>query len=497
METLFKGEVNALGHHLGRLAARHRHARDIRLSELMDALVEITACLPVYRTYIHSFEISERDREYIQRTLDLARRRTSTERISDASFDFLRDVLLLRPPYYLEGRKRAWLNFVMRWQQFTGPVMAKGLEDTANYRYNNLLSLNEVGGDPLREQPPFSLGAFHEFNRRRLEEWPDTMNATATHDTKRGEDVRARLNVLTEMPDEWDARLDRWAAWNAEKKTPVNGVLAPSSSEEILIYQTLLGAWPNDPQDEPGFAMRMKEFITKALREAKQNSSWIAPQEDYERAVQDFLDQILAVDSPFLPDFRDFQKTLALYGVRNGLSQLLLKITCPGLPDFYQGSELWQLNLVDPDNRRRVDYPKRIAMLETLRRRDSEDRIGLIRELAGDPPRDELKLFVTYKALEFRRANQKLFARGAYFPLTVRGACAAHVCAFARREESSWAVTIAPRWMARLTDWADTEIVPPQNAPTEWQDALTGLIPASWRMTDLLREFPVKLLYAL
>src|SRR5215471_10589867 len=273
METLFKGEVNALGHHLGRLAARHRHARDIRLSELMDALVELTACLPVYRTYIHSFEISERDREYIERTLDLARRRTSTERISDASFDFLRDVLLLRPPYYLEGRKRAWLNFVMRWQQFTGPVMAKGLEDTANYRYNNLLSLNEVGGDPLREQPPFSLGAFHEFNRRRLEEWPDTMNATATHDTKRGEDVRARLNVLTEMPDEWDARLDRWAAWNAEKKTPVNGVLAPSSSEEILIYQTLLGAWPNDPQDEPGFAMRMKEFITKALREAKQNSS--------------------------------------------------------------------------------------------------------------------------------------------------------------------------------------------------------------------------------
>ena len=494
METLFRGDVNALGYHLGRLAARHRQARDIPLSELKDALVEVTACLPVYRTYTNRFEISNRDQAYLQCTLELARRRTSQERISDAAFDFLRDVLLLRPPYYLEERKREWLDFVLRWQQFTGPVMAKGLEDTAAYRHNSLLSLSEVGSDPLRERPPFSLEEFHEFNRCRLEQWPDSMNATATHDTKRGEDVRARLNALSEMPEEWEASLDRWMVWNAEKKSAVSGVLAPSSSEEILIYQILLGAWPLDPQEEQQFTARTKEFLVKALREAKQNSSWLAPQEGYERAVADFLDRILAADSRFLPDFHEFRKKLAQYGVRNGLSQILLKITCPGVPDFYQGSELWQFTLVDPDNRRTVDYARRIAMLETLRRRDAEDRIGLVRELAADPARDEMKLFVTYKALEFRRSNQLLFGRGDYLPLGVRGACAAHVCAFARVWEGEWVVVIAPRWMAHLTGWADTEVILPNGAPAAWQDVLTRLTPASWRLADLLREFPVALL---
>jgi (1->4)-alpha-D-glucan 1-alpha-D-glucosylmutase len=494
METLFKGDANALGHHLGRLAAGHREARDIRLSELIDVLVEVTACLPVYRTYIHTSKISDRDRGYIERTLALARRRTSPERISDAAFHFLRDVLLLQPPYYLEGQRQDWLGFVMRWQQFTGPVMAKGLEDTATYSHNSLLSLNEVGGDPLREQPPCDLEEFHCNNRRRLEEWPDTLNATATHDTKRGEDVRARLNVLTEMPEEWEERLDRWIAWNAEKKSAVTGAPAPSSSEEILIYQTLLGAWPNDPLEEADFGVRMKEFLVKALREAKQNSSWIAPNEPYERAVQDFVDRVLTEDSAFLPDFRAFQKTLARYGARNGLSQVILKIASPGVPDFYQGSELWQLSLVDPDNRRPVNYQRRMEMLDTLRRRESEDRIALIRELAAEPVRDETKLFVTHKALDFRRSNPELFARGEYLALPVRGARAAHVCAFARRGQDRWAVTIAPRWLAGLTDWADTEVVRPEGAPEDWQDVLTGLIPASWRVGDLLGEFPVALL---
>ena len=194
MHSLFLGDVNALGHHLGRLAAKHREARDIPLTELTDILVEVTACLPVYRTYINSADISERDRGYIERTLELARRRTSREHISDAAFAFLRSVLLLDPPYYLGGERQDWLQFVMRWQQFTGPVMAKGLEDTASYRYNSLLSLNEVGSDSIRERPPFSLEEFHDFNQRRLEQWPGSFSATATHDTKRGEDVRARLN---------------------------------------------------------------------------------------------------------------------------------------------------------------------------------------------------------------------------------------------------------------------------------------------------------------
>src|SRR4051812_8588587 len=244
IEELFRGDLTALAHHLGSIAARHRGARDVRLSELTEALIEVTACLPVYRTYIHRAEISESDRGYIERTVALARSRTSPDRISDAAFEFIRCVLLLAPPYYLEERKRDWLAFVMRWQQFTGPVMAKGLEDTASYRYNALLSINEVGGDPLRERPPFSLEEFHEFNRQRLAELPDTLNATATHDTKRGEDSRARLNVLTEIPDHWERHLERWIEWNAAQKVSVNGVLAPTASEEILIYQTLLAVWP-------------------------------------------------------------------------------------------------------------------------------------------------------------------------------------------------------------------------------------------------------------
>ena len=492
METLFRGDVNSLGHHLGRLAAQHRQARDIRLSELIDTLVEVTACLPVYRTYISGFEVSERDRGYIERTLELARKRKPAE-ISDAAFEFLHAVLLLEPPGYLEERKRDWLKFVMRWQQFTGPVMAKGLEDTATYRHNSLLSLNEVGGDPLREKPPLGLDEFHAFNRRRLEEWPDTMNATATHDTKRGEDVRARLNVLTEIPERWAASLERWSQWNAGKKATVHGALAPNSGEEVLIYQTLLGAWPNDPEQEPDFPARMKEFVVKALREAKQNSSWLAAHEEYEAAVEQFVERILGGEGPFLADFHDLRKTLVSSGTRNGLSQVVLKIASPGVPDFYQGCELWQLSLVDPDNRRPVDYQRRRAMLDQLRKRESEDRIGLIRDLASDPARDEMKLFVTYRALGCRRSDPELFARGDYLPLQARGAHAGRICAFARRWEEKWAVAIAPRWTAHLTDWGDTELIEPPSVPENGIDALTGLIPASWRVEDLLREFPVGL----
>ncbi len=496
METLFTGDVRALGHRLGALASQHRQARDVRLSELIAALVEVTACLPVYRTYIGGSEISERDRAYIERTLDLARRRTSRESISAPAFDFLQSVLLLDPPYYLQERKREWLDFVMRWQQFSGPVMAKGLEDTAAYRHHSLLSLNEVGGDPLRDRPPLCLDEFHEFNRRRLCEWPDTLNATATHDTKRGEDVRARLNVLSEIPEEWDRHLERWMAWNEEKKVAVNGAPAPSAAEEFLIYQTLLGAWPVHEEEEPSFAERLREFMVKALREAKQNSSWIEPHEEYEQAVLKFIDAILQPDSRFAPDFAGFRRWLSRAGARNSLGQLLLKIAAPGVPDFYQGTEFWQLSLVDPDNRRPVDYRRRTEVLDALRRRESEDPIGLVRDLAANPLQDEMKLWVTHKALQFRKANRELFARGEYLALAVRGPCARHVCAFARRLQELWAVVVAPRWSSRIEDWADTELLVPQDAPAGWRDVLTGLIPAGWRLADLMREFPVAMLAA-
>jgi (1->4)-alpha-D-glucan 1-alpha-D-glucosylmutase len=487
IEELFRGDLMALSHHLGALAATHRQARDIRLTELTEALVEFTACLPIYRTYIHSCEVAARDRDYIERTVALARSRTSPVRISDAAFDFIRSVLLIEPPSYLEDRGGEWLAFVMRYQQFTGPVMAKGFEDTASYRHNSLLSLNDVGGDAVRERPPASLEEFHAFNRLRASEWPGAMNATATHDTKRGEDSRARLNVLSEVPDEWGNRLELWVEWNSPYKIAVNGLLVPSASEEVLIYQTLLAVWPCD-------ADRLTEFLTKALREAKQNSSWMAPHEEYERAVNEFAVRILAEDSRFLPDFLEFQSAIARHGIRNSLAQLVLKIAAPGVPDFYQGTELWQFALVDPDNRRPVDYRLRAGMLDELRRREAEDRIALIRELAAAPERDEMKLFVTYRGLAFRSGRRELFARGGYIPLEVRGACARHVVAFARHLDDQWAVAVVPRWTVANTDWFDTELILPPAAPLQWTDAVTGLDPATMRLADLLGEWPVALL---
>jgi len=487
IEELFGGDLMALSHHLGALAAEHRQARDVRLTELTEALIEFTACLPIYRTYINSCEVSARDRGYIEHTVALARSRTTPERICDGAFDFIRSVLLLEPPPYLEARKGEWLAFVMRYQQFTGPVMAKGLEDTATYRHNTLLSLNEVGGDFLREQPPASLEDFHAFNRRRAAEWPGAMNATATHDSKRGEDSRARLNVLSEVPGEWGRRLDRWMEWNAPHRISVGGVLAPSASEEVLIYQTLLSVWPCETE-------RITEFLTKALREAKQNSSWIAPHEEYERAVLEFTVQILECAGRFVRDFEEFLSMLTRHGIRNSLGQLILKIAAPGVPDFYQGTELWQFALVDPDNRHPVDYKKRASMLEDLRRREAEDRPALVRELAAATDRDEMKLFVTYRALAFRASRRELFSDGEYIPLEVRGAQARHVVTFARRLEDQWAIAIVPRWTVSLTDWSDTEVVLPSGAPSAWTDAVTGLAGGSLRIADLLRDWPVALL---
>jgi (1->4)-alpha-D-glucan 1-alpha-D-glucosylmutase len=265
----------------------------------------------------------------------------------------------------------------------------------------------------------------------------------------------------------------------------------PDADEEILIYQTLLGIWPNRHEEEAGVAARVKEFLAKALREAKRHSSWIEPDERYEAAAQEFVDRILAADSPFRADFLEFQRSLAVLGARNSVSQLLLKIASPGVPDFYQGSELWQLNLVDPDNRRPVDYALRREMLEKLRRREADERIALIRELAAKPLKDEMKLFVTHRALGFRKANPTLFARGEYIPLRAAGACARHICAFARRHESRWVIVVAPRWMGSAAEWGDTRLELPEGAPDSWTDVLTGIIPAGFRISELLAEFPI------
>ncbi len=484
MERLFAGEVHAIGRELGKLAARDLRARDLRLDELMRALVEVTACLPVYRTYIRSLEVNQRDRACLESTLAIARRRIQEERVSTAAFDFLRRVLLLEPPRHAESQKRDWLRFVMRWQQFSGPVMAKGLEDTALYTHNSLLTLNEVGGDPLREALPLGLEAFHQFNQQRLARWPATLNATSTHDTKRGEDVRARLSALSELAGEWKQRLQQWSRWNRRYKREVDGAAVPRPAEEALLYQTMLGAWPLVRSEEPGFLDRLLAYMIKAAREAKVHTSWIYTNSAHEEALQEFVRRVLRKtrQNRFLRDLLRFQRRLASAGALNGLAQALMKIASPGVPDFYQGTELWDLNLVDPDNRRPVDFERRARMLEEIKRRHAENPKKLVRELLRKWPDGGIKLYVTWRALVLRREHAEVFQRGSYTPLLATAPRGQHVCAFLRQRGRRWVLAAAPRLMAGLANglripagvWGKSALHLPRNAPRRWRNAFTG-----------------------
>ena len=313
MDELFGGEVRALGFHLGQLAAQDRFARDLPFAELEQALVEVCAWFPVYRTYTRDFDIAPRDRVYIEQALELASK--TTEGFNPGVLDFLRRVLLLEIPHYIEARQQ-WLGFVMSWQQFTGPVMAKGYEDTTCYYYNRLISSNEVGSDPQSTDHPGGVEEFHRRNAARLAGWPNTMNATSTHDTKRSEDVRARINVLSEMPDVWARKLSRWRSWNADKKQAVDGEPAPSGNDEYMLYQTLVGAWPLSEEDRPGLRDRIRAFMLKAVREAKTHSHWLRPHLSYEDACLGFVDALLAEseDNVFLKDFTAFHRRVAAAG---------------------------------------------------------------------------------------------------------------------------------------------------------------------------------------
>jgi (1->4)-alpha-D-glucan 1-alpha-D-glucosylmutase len=525
MDTLFAGEVQALTHLLARLAAQNRRARDLPLYELVQLLIEVTACLPVYRTYLRDFQISASDRSIIERTLALARRRTSRswaaagelkQLISDDALAYLRRVLLLDPPFYAPEQKSGFLEFVLRWQQFTGPVMAKGLEDTASYVHGSLVSLSEVGGDPLREDLPLHVQAFHLFNQARQESWPATMNATSTHDTKRSEDVRARINVLSEMPDEWEACLIRWSRWNQAHRQTVDGHTVPSPAEESLLYQTLLGAWPLDSMELPTFPERVRAYVWKAAREAKVHTSWIHPNEAHENALSQFVLTILgkAKGDRFVTDFRRFQKKVAYYGAWNALSQTLLKIASPGFPDFYQGTELWNFSLVDPDNRRPVDFALRARMLEELQSREARDRGSLIEQIVHQWQDGRIKLFMTWKALTFRRAHAELFQNGEYLPLHASGEFRESVCAFARRTGNETALVAVPRLLTRVADvghpplgrdvWGRGALSLPRGFPHRWENIFTAdtarttasVGGRALRLADVFQYFPVAMLYA-
>ncbi len=513
MRSLFANEIHVIGNYLGELAAQDRRARDIPLSEIRHILVEVTACLPVYRSYLRSFQIDQRDRDLIEATLSLARSRTSRDEVSDDAFQFLRRVLLLEPPYYARQHRRKWLDVVMRWQQFSGPVMAKGLEDTAFYTYNALLSLNEVGSDPLRNRQPHDAPSLHRFCEQRRRDWPDTMNCTSTHDTKRGEDVRARINVMTEIAGDYQAAVTRWMTMNATKRTRVDGIEIPTPSQEVLVYQSLLGAWPLHEEEIPDFRERFLQYLRKCAREGKEHTSWIRPNDAHEAALLGFADALLHPQRGlgFRDDFLKLHLRVEYFGALNALSQTLLKGTAPGVPDFYQGTELWTFTLVDPDNRRPVDFKYRQHLLEELKHAEAEDRKALLESLRSHWRDGRIKLYLTFRMLEFRRDHAALFARGSYVPLRVEGPRARNLFAFARVEGNQWMLGAVPIHVAALLPvqtslstaelWKDTVVHLPADAPDTWTSVLCGetlsaskssVLPASAMFT----EFPVALLHA-
>jgi len=462
IQELFAGEMRALGKQLSAIALSDRNARDFAPVELTSALTEVTACLGVYRTYIREGVPSAAERRVILDALACARDRAGMA-LDDRLFVFLERVLLLDPPPYLAPERDAWLAFVMRWQQFTGRVMAKGVEDTAFYNYNRLISLNEVGGNPGRGRDFDAVSEFHRANRARLEQWPHSLNATATHDTKRGEDARARINVLSEVARQWSRKVRRWSAMNAPLRR--NGL--PHPNDELLLYQTLAGLWPLDDQN------RLRLFLEKAAREARTYTSWIAPNAVYEEALLGFGTDVLQNDR-FRSEFSRFHKRIAFYGAINSLSQVVLKAAAPGVPDFYQGTELWELSLVDPDNRRPVDYEMRAAMLRGIR---NADPAALLRRWSDG----RIKLFVTWKMLDLRARRAELFREGDYQPLDG----GEHVVAFARTRGRESVVVAVPRLIASLGDaWRDVSL-PIRGA---YRNIFTG------ETNEIFSRFPVAVL---
>jgi len=517
MQSSMSGEINTLGYRLNTLSEINRHTRDFTLNSLIKALVEVVAFFPVYRTYTRGPAVAERDRRNVESAVARAKRRNPA---TDPSiFDFVRDVLLFGPPV-CRGEKESeeWLDFVMRLQQLTGPVTAKGVEDTAFYVYNRFVSLNEVGGSPERFGTP--LEAFHDQTIERCRTQPLALLATSTHDTKRSEDVRARLNVLSEISGRWRAALVRWRRLNRKKKPLVDGLPAPDPNEEYLLYQTLVGAWPLEPagaRDLSVFRRRIGEYMLKAVREAKVNSSWIRPNAAYEEAVVRFVDLLLQDDpeNQFLADLEEFQRLTSHCGMLNSLSQTLLKITSPGIPDFYQGCELWDFSLVDPDNRRPVDFELRRRRLGDLRQQEEKiGRLALARKLAADMSDGSIKLHLIRQALDLRHRERELFEAGEYLPLEARGARADHVCAYERHLGGKSVVVAAPRFFTRLVPepsaappgpevWEGTRIVlPAEGAEGLYRNVFSGETLSSEReegdevlsLANLLADFPVALL---
>jgi len=512
MRAAMASELLVLAQQLSRIAELDRHTRDFTLSSLREALSEVVASFPVYRTYVRIEGSSADDCHYLDWAVNVAKKRNPA---ADPSvFDFVHEVLMadIAEGKSADYRQRVTV-FAMKFQQYTGPVMAKGMEDTGFYRYNRLISLNEVGGEP--KHFGVSVAAFHHHNQERAQNWPHTMLSSSTHDSKRSEDVRARIDGLSEVPAEWRARVRRWARINRSKKRLLDDRPAPSGNDEYLLYQTLVGVWPLEALDESalsGFRERIQAYMLKAVREAKQHTSWINPDTEYEKAVADFVQALLgdADRNPFLADFLSFQQVLGRAALFNSLAQTLLKLTAPGVPDIYQGNELWDFSLVDPDNRRPVDYGQRRTLLAELQNalESSQTLTDLAADLVNNLPDGRAKLYLIWRSLALRREHPELFRDGDYLPLVVSGTHADHLCAFARRHGEQLTVIVVPRLVIRLGAgadplgekvWGETWIQVPV---AKWENWLTGehlqgeAIEASWRLPagNVLNHFPVALL---
>jgi (1->4)-alpha-D-glucan 1-alpha-D-glucosylmutase len=508
-------ELNVLAHRLNVFSERNRHYRDFTLNSLTQAMREIIACFPVYRTYVNGREpdVRGQDRQAIERAVHEAKRRNPNR--PAAVYDFVRDLLLKETDYIPDSEREEHMRFLGKFQQVTSPVTAKGIEDTALYIYNRLVSLNEVGGEPdhfgtIPQQ-------FHAWLARRAERWPHGLSATSTHDTKRSEDVRARLDVLSELTGAWKQAASRWARLNRRGRSVIDEQSYPSRNEEYLLYQTLLGTWPMEattPDWDVEYCGRITGYMHKAMREAKVYTSWINPSERHEQAMSRFVEAVLAPDNrAFRQDFLSFHRQVARFGVYNSLSQLAIKIGAPGVPDFYQGTELWDFSLVDPDNRRPVDYGQRRALLTALDAACERDGRATLASHLLESRDGGLKLFATMTMLRFRQAEREIFEQGGYRALDAHGSRAEHLFAFARTHGGRQVVIAVPRLVATLTGDAD---LPPVGERV-WNDTrieLTGLPAArgyrhvitgrcvpvttggapALRAADVFEQFPIAML---
>jgi (1->4)-alpha-D-glucan 1-alpha-D-glucosylmutase len=475
MDRSLNSELNVLANRLSRIALADRHTCDFTLKSLRDALTEMIACFPVYRTYVTPGHLSASDRRYIDDAVNCAKTRSTA---ADSSvYAFIRQVLLSTCcGGHADSYQRSVTRFAMKFQQYTSALIAKGLEDTIFYRYNRLVSLNDVGGDPMR----FGVrpAEFHRAIEQRAQLWPYEMLATSTHDSKRSEDVRARINVLSEIPIAWLRRVRSWRELNRDKKTLLSGAEAPTLNDEYLLYQTLIGAWPfSSGEEEPpaSFLARMRDYMRKAIREAKEKTSWVHQDREYEAAVADFVTAVLA-SKQFRDDFLPFQRKVAYFGMLNSLSQTLIKLTVPGVPDLYQGSELWDLRLVDPDNRGPVDYDARrqaLGQLQNFTKLACDQQAKVAGDLADHMEDGRIKLYVIWKTLALRNRQPELLQDGDYVPMETAGDRAQHIVGFLRRRRERTVIVAVPRLCAQLLQseprlpvgrdvWQDTRLkLPP------------------------------------